>query len=145
MRLTLSRFALGAAIWLGTVSGTLGQAPTTAPQLKLDARIPVADPAKYRSIRDADEWLNPYVLIQKNGVVMIDRANRSDRTPISIDELRRALMRLPVSAWPYGRVVGAQDSGLGTRPDDEGVKHNHQAVGEILKRLDVEVDWWPPG
>jgi hypothetical protein len=139
-------FACRLAIFLGMMSrAEAWQGPTIEPQEKLNARIPAADPAKYRSVRDAEDWLNPYLLIQKNGVVMISRTNRSDRTPISIDELRRTLLRLPVSAWPYGRVVGAKDNSFGGYgPDDEGVKRNHRAVAEILKAMDVEVDWWAP-
>jgi len=139
-------FVFGLAICLGVMSrAETWQVPTTALQEKLDTRIPAADAAKYRSVRNAQDWLNPYVLLQKNGVVLINRANRSDRTPISIDELRQALVRLPVSAWPYGRVVGVQDGGgPSPGPDDEGVKRNHRAVAEILKAMDVAVNWWAP-
>jgi hypothetical protein len=110
----IGQFAFRLAICLGMMSrADAWQVPTIAPQEKLNARVPAADPMKYRSVRDAEDWLNPYLLIQKDGVVMTSRTNHSDRTPISIDELRRTLVRLLVSAWPYGRVVGAKDNSFG--------------------------------
>ncbi len=139
-------FAIGLATWLGALPGPRPwQAPSKAPQVRLDPRIPAADPAKYRSIRDAKDWLNPFLIVHGNGVWAISQAIPSGRKFVSTHELRRMLVGLPVGAWPYGRVVAASDAGIraGDGSDDEPIKRNHETVQDILKGLGVRVEWWP--
>jgi len=38
--------------------------------------------SEVRSVRNAQDWLNPYILLQKNGVVLINRANRGQNAHI---------------------------------------------------------------
>ena len=73
--------------------------------LRLDSRIPPADPAKYDAIREATEWKNPKVTILANGVLVWSDALEDGRQTIEVSELGQVLVSLPVSAWPYGRVV----------------------------------------
>lgn len=69
---------------------------------------------------------------------------RDDRIMVPVDQLGEALTRLPISAWPYGLVVGAQDasvidSAVGIEPIDR----NHRAVVEVLGAMGIAVWWWP--
>jgi hypothetical protein len=125
----ISLFALGLTMWLGAFPGERPwHAQTKGPQEQLSTRIPAADPAKYRSIRDARDWLNPGLIIHGNAVWVISQTIPSGRKLVPTDELRRTLVSLPVGAWPYGRVVEASDAGIRSAGDDESIKRNHQAV-----------------
>jgi len=111
----------------------------------LNSDIPAAVHAKYKNIQDAKDWLNPKILISADGIEVVSDAIRDGRRTIPSGELRDLLIRLPVTAWPYGRVVLAQDLGLrrGDRSDTRSIGRNHDAAEKILKALDIEVDWWP--
>jgi len=53
------------------------------------------------------------------------------------------LIRLPIDAWPYGRVVGAQDISILSSPDDvDPISKNHYAMEELLHGLGIAVWWW---
>jgi hypothetical protein len=129
---------------LATVDARSVQKPNESPAPALDSRIPVADRAKYRSIRDAKDWLNPKLIMLPDGIQVI-AAGIDGRKVVAPEDLRETLLKLPVDAWPYGRVVGASDASIrtGVRRDDERIKRNHDAAEKILKALRVEADWWP--
>src|SRR6516164_3601672 len=80
-----------------------------APDDKLDARIPKADPTKYKSIRDAKDWANPYLIGRADGVEVTSSALAKGRQVVATKELSKTLAALPVSAWPYGRIVAVQE------------------------------------
>jgi hypothetical protein len=60
---------------------------------------------------------------------------QAGRKTVPNTELRALLVSLPVSAWPYGRVVVASDLGLRAvnGSDDQPIKRNHDAAEQILK------------
>ena len=90
--------------------------------------------------------MNPEVLVGADGIEVVSRGVTGGRKTVTADELRQALIDLPVAAWPYGRVVLASDPGLrsGRLSDEERIRRNHDAVEKTLKSLDVLGDWWPP-
>jgi hypothetical protein len=110
--------------------------------LKLDSRIPTADREKYRSIRDAKDWENPYLVVLRDGV---DVRAKGYRSTLPVSELRQALVELPVSAWPYGAVVAVQQIHLRAvgRADDAAIKSNVDETLAVLKALNVRADLWP--
>ncbi len=110
---------------------------------KLDASIPKADPKKYKSIHDAKDWANPYLIVRAEGVEVVSKAIAKGRKVIATKELSKTLAALPVSAWPYGKVVAVQEIGIRSGKDDERIKQNKEAVKAALKGLDVAVEWWP--
>jgi hypothetical protein len=89
--------------------------------------------------------LNPIITIRAEGIEVDSRAIPSGRKTVASDQLRTLLLSLPVSAWPYGRVVIASDIGLRQvdRSDEAPIKRNHEVVERVLNALHVEVDWWP--
>ena len=117
----------------------------------LDTRIAAPIRAKYRAIRDAREWLNPKITIRADGVEVESRALRGGRKTVSTSELRALLVRLPVDAWPYGRVVLASDIGLRSvdasgrldAREEQSIRQNHRVAERILRVLAIEIDWWP--
>ena len=112
---------------------------------RLNPRIPPAIHAKHRDIRDAKDWRNPKITIRAEGIEVVTPAIPGGRRTVIPADLRDLLVGLPVTAWPYGRVVLASDIGLrqADRSDDEPIRRNHDAAEKVLKALDVEVDWWP--
>jgi hypothetical protein len=129
-----------------------GQRDAGGRQERLDPRIAAADPKKYTSIVDAEEWRNPYLVMGPDGIAVIAKGIPSGERTVAPTDLLRTLVDLPVDAWPYGRVVAASDigirsvdrtTGLPDRREEETIKRNHQAAINILKALRVTVEWRP--
>lgn len=71
-----------------------------AAEWQLSRRIPAANPEKYRSVRDAKDWLNPYIIVRADGIEVIAKAIPSGRPIVDAEDVRAMLLRLPVRAWP---------------------------------------------
>jgi len=127
------------------------QGKTEVPRERLSVRIARADPQKYKSVHDANAWLNPYLVMRADGIEVIAQGIASGRKTVSSNDLLRTLVELPMSAWPYGRVIAVQDTGVRAadrngvldRNDEEAINRNHQAGIKILLDLRVKVEAWP--
>ena len=107
---------------------------------RIPARIPPADPGKYRNVRDASDWNNPFLTITVDGFDIRFHGGQM-RGPLST--LARTLVGLPDSAWPYGRILAASENGVQPSCGSELIKRNKEEADQILKELGVTVDWWP--
>ena len=136
------RNAFLVAFAVGSLSGCF---PSTQRSTEegLKAEIPSADYSKLKDVRDARDWHNPMVLILADAVEIRSLSLTGGRIRVGVGQLRQELIKLPVSAWPYGRIVLAQDPGL-PQGDDAAVSRAHDETERILKALKVEADWWPP-
>jgi hypothetical protein len=57
-------------------------------------------------------------------------------------DVRAALMKLPVEAWPYGRVIAISDCSIVDSADqDRGERRT--AVEAVLKTLGLQIERWP--
>jgi hypothetical protein len=85
------------------------------------------------------------LVIRREGIEVIARGLPAGRQTIASTDLRRTLIELPVTAWPYGRVVGMQDIGLrsGDGRDEQPIADNRNVTLAILKTLQVTVERWP--
>src|SRR6185295_7845996 len=92
------------AIALGQVPFGAASARTIVQAQPFSRRVPPADPQKYKSIRDAKDWANPYLMVLKDQVEIISPTLASGHKAVPVGQLRDALLELPTSAWPYGRV-----------------------------------------
>jgi len=110
-------------------------------ELALDPRIPPAAQEKIASIRDAHDWFNPYCVIKGDGVSL--RANSQEYESVPIDELAVRLSRLPVAAWPYGRIVAVQEIGIRSGDDNALIKRNRASIEKVLRSLGLTINWWP--
>jgi hypothetical protein len=105
--------------------------------------IPPADSAKYQHIRDMKNWRNPYLIVRTDGVALFDAAEGTEII-LKTDELLPALAKLPVSNWPYGRVVAAAETGIaGSEQDKIAIRRNKGIVGGLLQGAHIVVDWVP--
>jgi len=57
---------------------------------------------------------------------------------ITLDQLKDSLKELPVSAWPYGRVVGWQENSLRSGDDDRVIPRNTGRMLETLESMDID-------
>ncbi len=119
--------------------------PAQKKQTGLDKRIPGPNPGKYKRITDAQNWLNPILTIQADGIQVASKGVPGGRNLVAPEGLLQALVNLPLNAWPYGRVVLASDTSIRATngKDEASIKRNHQATEEILKELGVAIEWWP--
>lgn len=112
---------------------------------KLNPRIGPAILQRYRSIRDGKHWENPYLVIRRDGIELIAKGLPFVRQAVVSTDLRRTLVELPVTAWPYGRVVVVQEIGIraADTSDEQSIADNRNLTLAILKTLHITVERWP--
>ena len=144
------------------------------PQPGLKPNIGPAKASLYRRPGEADKWRNPILIIHANRIELLVRKQfQTVRLPvpsipsapplfggpevtplvrpehevsdIRLSDLRRELTTLPVTAWPYGRVVAVQEASLGngTRQENEQISALLKEAVAILKRLRLTIEYWP--
>jgi hypothetical protein len=107
----------------------------------LKNRIPPPDPNKYRSVTDARDWKNPYLLVQANGIRPISAATGAPT--MSPADVVVYLEKLPSIAWPYGLVVAVQENGVRATGDDARIKRNREELVRLLEEAGIRVSAWP--
>jgi hypothetical protein len=105
--------------------------------------IPPASPEKYRGMIDMKGWQNPYLIVQADGVALLDVGNHEERL-LKPAELTQELAKLPPSAWPYGRVVAVTENGVRNSESDVLIRKNRALVAGTLESLHVLINWIPP-
>lgn len=93
-------------------------------------------------MRDMRAWRNPYLIVRKDGIGMLDVGNNEQRL-LKPEELLPALAQLPSSAWPYGRVVAVTENGVGAPGDDVQIRRNRALVAGTLESMHVLINWVP--
>jgi hypothetical protein len=109
----------------------------------LKNRIPPPDPNKYRSVRDARDWQNPYLMVQVNGIDARPISAATEAPTMSPVDVVAYLEKLPSLAWPYGLVVAVQENGVRAPGDDARIKGNREELVRLLEKAGVKVDLWP--
>ena len=138
--LMIGLFVLCLLMTACTSQGNAAKAPS--PEQVLQA-IPAADPAQYQKIQDMKKWQNPYLLVQPNGVALLDVADNAE-IKLKPEELLPALAHLPAENWPYGRVVAATEYGPRTSEQDGvAIRRNKGIVGGILEGAHIAIKWVP--
>ena len=116
-------------------------ADTRHPPLK--NRIPPPDPNKYRSVRDARDWQNPYLMVRANGIDARSIGAATEAPAMSPADVVAYLEKLPSVAWPYGLVVAVSEDGVRAPGDDARIKRNKEELVRLLETTGVKVDLWP--
>lgn len=143
LRLSILAMSLAALASCAKPPRTPEEAATTSPEARIQ-QIPPADPKKYQQVMgDYKDWRNPYLIIRKDGVGLLDVANDEQRL-IKLEDLTQTLAQLPTSAWPYGRVVAVQENGLRASGDDALIRKNRGIVLGTLEGLHILVSLGPP-
>lgn len=105
--------------------------------------LPDPDAEAIGKIRDAQQWRNPYVIVNRDGYELIlpDRPRTTERSNLAA--LEDALLKLPRERWPLGRVVAVQENSIRAIGDDEGIATNLIALKRMLESYKVRIDLWP--
>jgi hypothetical protein len=127
----------------GPVKGPGGLQSSSAESEQLDSTIgpPVAE--KYQAIRDAQDWLNPFLSVCPQGVVFSVRSLSRETKTIHVEELKQTLRTLPTQAWPYGRIVALSYCSIGNPGDKEAQQQRMRDVEAVLGSLELERRLWP--
>lgn len=140
------RLGLIAATVAGLISCAAPKTPDAAAlEASATARILAVPPAseKYRTMADRKGWRNPYLILRPDGVALLDPDNHLERI-LKPGELTQALGNLPLSAWPYGRVVAVTEVTLRNSPDDDvKIRKNRALVAGTLESMQVLINWIP--
>lgn len=151
----------------GDAPGSIGS-PTTADQQRqlnnqvrgeLEA-IPPPTKARFANVHSLDAWSNPYLTVQDNMLtlhVTIADANTSNfgqngmlrptgarRQILNIRaaELPAALNAVPLTAWPYGRVIAVEEAHNTPKAMEPQVRRSMEGVMRTLTDLGVVVYEW---
>lgn len=135
-------FAVTALSLLALVGCSPQQAASAPdPQAVLQA-IPSADGAQYGRVQNMKEWRNPYLIVRRDGVALLDAVDNAEII-LKPEEVSPRLARLPASNWPYGRVVAVAEGGAASEQDGVAMRRNKGIVGGLLEGAHVAVKWVP--
>jgi len=136
---------LGIAAFFGLLAGcdssAKPQEPGANPAAQLQA-IPAPDSGKYANLRDMRGWQNPYLIIRKDGIALLDPAD-SLEIILKPDEVLTRLAQLPPAAWPYGRVVAVRENSAQNADDGVAIRRNRGLLAGSLDEAHVSIRWVP--
>ena len=135
------RFSFAVTLLMCATAMVCNRGENSAPSVDTLASVPGPDPNLYAHVQDASDWQNPYILVLAEGLQVECRAVGVGRT-IPVSALKETLMRLPRSAWPYGRIVAGNESGVRSQGDTPRIEKNRMQVDEALKSMNIKVEWW---
>jgi hypothetical protein len=125
----LPGYTCGMMCFVSCSQPTTTQRSADARTTPLKNRIPTADPIKYRSVRDARGWQNPYLIVKATGIDMLPIGadkNAQTTSPVGVVGY---LEKLPSAAWPYGLVWLSRRLASVTR-------------ATIIKSKEIEMNWF---
>lgn len=120
--------------------GTLYLASASEPhRRKLDPRIKAVKPGQNRG-----KDYNPFITIHDKDMT-ISYGKPQKNKKIKVEELESFLLALPVSAWPSGRMVSLMKCGIksGSKQVENYRERTWVEINIILKRLEIEPNYWP--
>jgi hypothetical protein len=124
-------------------------------------KIALPTKSRYVDVHEPGAWANPFISFDAKMVNL--RITLADANPSSIgqggllrpnaarrrevqirsQDLVEALIALPDSAWPYGRVVAIEESPLADKSQRPAIRRQIEAAIQQLNDLGVVVDEWP--
>jgi hypothetical protein len=125
------------------------------------AKIGLPTKSRYVDVHEPGAWANPFISfdtqminlrvtladanpsqIGQGGILRPSAARRSE-VQVRQQDLIAALIALPESAWPYGRVVAIEESPLADRKMRPAIRRQIEETIKQLNELGVVVDEWP--
>ena len=138
---TMARTGL---IVLLTAIAALTQRPPDGKANVLKSRVPAPSAEKYRSVRDAVDWKNPYFLVLPDAVEVRTSGGGAARQTVDTADVIGHLAKLPKVSWPYGLVVAVQENGVRSGKDaDSRIKRNRLELLRRLRKAGVKAELWP--
>ena len=133
---------------LAIVAGALlchgcSRVETRAQPIQNLAQIPAPNPQLYVHVQDYEHWRNPFLVVLSDGIRIHCLAPAFEKK-VPVGALHQTLLSLPLSAWPYGRIVAVQaGGGPQTNTNVRLVEENRVQSEAILKAAGVTIDSWP--
>jgi hypothetical protein len=92
-----------------------------------------------------EKWKNPFIMVRPDGVELVSRDASTGAQIMSIPQMREALLQLPATAWPLGRIVAVQEIGIrsSSNQDDEAIERKREELNQMLESLEIAANWWP--
>ena len=115
---------------------------TRVQRIELDM-APAPNDDAIRQIHDAEQWHNPFVIVNRDGYELILHPDPRTTERLNITELKEALLKLPRARWQLGRVVAVAENSLRSKGDDERIAKGLIELKKMLESHKVRVDLWP--
>ena len=140
MRTVISLILLGTLAACSKPEATPPPTSTETPQETGLERIPEPDPSKYPKFHDMTDWRNPQLVVRADGIGLVDLENREVHI-LKLEEVPAELVSLPVSAWPYGRVVLLSQAAPPDASEQTKIRlrENRGLLVGTLKELQVQI------
>ena len=123
----------------------LSQAGSSQETHVLDS-VPEPNDEEIRKIQTPEQWHNPFVIVDGDGYELILHDQPRTAVGMSLCELEKALLKLPLERWPLGRVVAVSENGLRSPGDNEKIAKNVEELKRMLRSHKLRVnDLWPSG
>jgi hypothetical protein len=124
------------------------------------AAIPLPTKSLYVDVREPSAWTNPFISVGTDmmslrilmadantsdigeGTMLRPTAARRQEVQLRPSELASAVIAIPPSAWPYGRVIAIVEAPA-ERKDRPKVRRNVEAAIQQLNDLGIVVEEWP--
>jgi hypothetical protein len=125
------------------------------------ARVALPTKSRYVDVHEPGAWSNPFISFDAQmvnlritvadanpsqigqGGMLRPSAARRRELQIRREDLVEALIALPESAWPYGRVVAIEESPLADKKARPAIRRQIESAIQQLNDLGVVVDEWP--
>ena len=120
----------------------LSQAGSSQETHVLDS-VPEPNDEEIRKIRTPEQWHNPFVVVDSDGYELILHDQPRTAVGMSLCELEKALLKLPLERWPLGRVVAVSENGLRSPGDNEKIAKNLEELKRMLRSHKLRVELWP--
>jgi hypothetical protein len=122
--------------------------------------IPLPTKSLYVDVHEPSAWINPFIAVGADmmsmrvlladantsnigeGTMLRPAAARRQEVQLRPSELASAVLAIPVSSWPYGRVVAVAE-GPADPKDRPRVRRNLEAAIQQLNDLGIIVEEWP--
>lgn len=111
--------------------------------------IPPPDRKKYLSVKQQEDWKNPFLLLNPDGTLTLIAGETSTRQTVKGEELESVLIGLPASDWSFGRVIAVQPSAIRSSEreqferEDKALKQTWSRMRDTMTKLEVQVNLWP--
>jgi len=124
-------------------------------------QIPLPTKSLYIDVREPAQWHNPFLAVGPDTIslrvlvgdentnpggqssLLRPEAARRQELQLRPDDLDKAIVAIPPSAWHYGRVVAIAESPQTTPADRAKVRRNVEFAIRRLNDLGIVVEEWP--
>jgi hypothetical protein len=124
------------------------------------ASIPLPTKSLYVDVHEPSAWINPFISVGADtmsmrilmadantsnigeGTMLRPAAARRQEVQLRPSDLANAVIAIPASSWPYGRVIAVVE-GPAEKKDRPKVRRNLEAAIQQLNDLGIVVEEWP--